>query len=72
MPTAPRQWARAELLRRLLEAHERSTSFGKPGPWPRDVIVRVDRPEFPEAFAPFRRLGQRMLYRWYWLRDEKL
>ena len=24
------------------------------------------------AFAPFRRLGQRMLYRWYWLRDEKL
>jgi len=25
-----------------------------------------------EAFAPFRRLGQRMLYRWYWLRDEKL
>ncbi len=25
-----------------------------------------------EAFAPFRRLGQRFLYRWYWLRDEKL
>ena len=25
-----------------------------------------------EAFAPFRRIGQRMLYRWYWLRDEKL
>jgi glycine/D-amino acid oxidase-like deaminating enzyme len=25
-----------------------------------------------QAFAPFRRLGQRMLYRWYWLRDEKL
>ena len=25
-----------------------------------------------EAFAPFRRLGQHMLYRWYWLRDEKL
>lgn len=24
------------------------------------------------AFAPFRRLGQHMLYRWYWLRDEKL
>lgn len=23
------------------------------------------------AFAPFRRLGQRMLYKWYWLRDEK-
>jgi len=25
-----------------------------------------------ELFAPFRRLGQHMLYRWYWLRDEKL
>ncbi|MEP7059031.1 MAG: FAD-dependent oxidoreductase, partial [Caldimonas sp.] len=24
-----------------------------------------------EAFAPFRRLGQRALYKWYWLRDEK-
>jgi len=24
------------------------------------------------AFAPFRRLGQRALYRWYWLRDEFL
>ena len=23
------------------------------------------------AFAPFRRMGQRMLYKWYWLRDEK-
>jgi len=22
-------------------------------------------------FAPFRRLGQRVLYKWYWLRDEK-
>ncbi len=25
-----------------------------------------------EAFAPFRRFGQRFLYKWYWLRDEKL
>jgi hypothetical protein len=23
------------------------------------------------AFAPFRRIGQRALYKWYWLRDEK-
>lgn len=23
-----------------------------PGPWPRDVIVRIDAKEFPEAFAP--------------------
>jgi glycine/D-amino acid oxidase-like deaminating enzyme len=36
--------------------------------------------EYPNAFgvvrspalAPFRRVGQRMLYKWYWLRDEKL
>ena len=25
-----------------------------------------------ELFAPFRRFGQQVLYRWYWLRDEKL
>lgn len=25
-----------------------------------------------EAFAPFRRFGQRFLYKWYWLRDEKI
>ncbi len=25
-----------------------------------------------EVFAPFRRFGQHVLYRWYWLRDEKL
>lgn len=25
-----------------------------------------------QAFAPFRRIGQRALYKWYWLRDEKL
>ena len=24
------------------------------------------------VWAPFRRMGQRMLYKWYWLRDEKL
>ncbi|MGE0313333.1 MAG: NAD(P)/FAD-dependent oxidoreductase [Lautropia sp.] len=24
------------------------------------------------AFAPFRRIGQRGLYKWYWLRDERL
>ncbi len=25
-----------------------------------------------EAFAPFRRIGQRALYKWYWLKDERL
>jgi hypothetical protein len=24
------------------------------------------------ALAPYRRIGQRILYKWYWLRDEKL
>jgi hypothetical protein len=39
-------------MRKLLEAHERSGSFGKPAPWPRDVILSVDAKAFPEAFAP--------------------
>lgn len=51
MPT-PLAQAQRELLKRLLEAHERSTSFGRPGPWPRDVIVRLNAREFPEAFGP--------------------
>jgi hypothetical protein len=29
-------------------------------------------PNQGEWAAPFRRLGQNMLYRWYWLRDEWL
>lgn len=33
--------------------------------------IAFDRIE-SRAFAPFRRLGQRMLYRWYYLRDEVL
>lgn len=41
-----------DLLARLLEAHERSVSYGRPAPWPRDVILRVDAKTFPEAFAP--------------------
>lgn len=43
---------RTELLTRVLDAHERSVSFGRPAPWPRDVIVKVDSATFPEAFAP--------------------
>jgi hypothetical protein len=41
-----------ELLERLLEAHERSVSYGKPGPWPRDVILKLDARTFPADFAP--------------------
>jgi hypothetical protein len=41
-----------ELLTRLLEAHERSTSYNRPGPWPRDVILKLDARSYPEIFAP--------------------
>jgi|GEM_PF-5334645 len=44
--------AKLAMTRRLLEAHERSSSFGQPGPWPRDVIVAIDEKGFPSAFAP--------------------
>lgn len=44
--------ARSEVIRRLLEAHERSSSFGQPGPWPRDVILAIDARSFPSAFGP--------------------
>jgi hypothetical protein len=42
--------ARQALLFRLLEAHEASTSYGRPAPWPRDVIVRIDAKQWPAAF----------------------
>lgn len=47
-----RREATARLLADLLDGHERSRSFGRPGPWPRDVIVRLDAATFPAAFAP--------------------
>jgi hypothetical protein len=40
--------------------------YRSPLPFP-NVMGLVESP----AFAPFRRLGQRVLYKWYWLRDEK-
>ncbi len=46
------QRARHELLMRLLERYERSRMYGLPAPWPRNVILRIDREEFPSAFAP--------------------
>ena len=42
---------RQRLLDALLDRYERSASFGKPGPWARDVIVRLDAKGFPEAYA---------------------
>lgn len=49
--TPPRRQGRITLLSRLLEAHERSRSFGRPAPWPRDVLLRIDAREFPSAFG---------------------
>jgi hypothetical protein len=43
--------AKLEVIWRLLEAHERSCSFGQPGPWPRDVIISLDPRTFPSAFG---------------------
>ena len=40
--------------------------YDSPLPFP-NLLGRVESP----AFAPFRRIGQRMLYRWYHLRDER-
>lgn len=40
--------------------------YRSPLPFP-NVLGLIESP----AFAPFRRLGQRVLYKWYWLRDEK-
>jgi hypothetical protein len=51
METRPRK-GRQELLRRLLERYERGQMYGRPAPWPRDVILRIDAREFPKAFAP--------------------
>ncbi len=50
--TSPLAAARRTLLHRLLEQYERGRSFGRPAPWPRDVIVRLDARAFPEAFHP--------------------
>ena len=46
------QSLRTELLTRLLDTHERSACYGRPSPWPRDVIINLDSRAFPDAFAP--------------------
>ena len=44
--------AASELLTRLLDAYERSSSYGRPGLWRRDFILKLDSKTFPDAFAP--------------------
>ncbi len=57
----PTRCPRLELLARLLEAHERSVSYGRPAPWARDVILALDARTFPDAFAPDGRERRRSL-----------
>jgi hypothetical protein len=45
----------------MLDAHERSGSYGRPAPWPRDVILKFDATTFPETFAPEGRTARGML-----------
>ena len=47
-----RSTPKTNLLRRLLEAYEASSSFGAPAPWARDVIVKFDEKVYPDAFSP--------------------
>ncbi len=65
-------WAGKRLAQRMVGADAGQAVFdlpiyGSPLPYP-NVLGLVES----QAFAPFRRLGQRVLYKWYWLRDEKL
>ncbi|WP_440534624.1 hypothetical protein [Variovorax sp. YR566] len=68
-------WQRESDRRRLLPVAERVAGkdsgrevfeLRSPLPLP-NVLGMVES----RAFAPFRRIGQRMLCNWYWLRDEK-
>ncbi len=36
----------------MLDAHERSSTYGCAGPWRRDAILKLNHATFPEAFAP--------------------
>jgi len=65
-------WAGKRLAQRVAGKHSDAAVFQLP--------IYASPLEYPNLFgvvrspalAPFRRLGQRILYRWYWLRDEKL
>jgi glycine/D-amino acid oxidase-like deaminating enzyme len=65
-------WAGKRLAQRMVGADADQAVFelpiyDSPLPYP-NVLGLVES----QAFAPFRRFGQRVLYKWYWLRDEKL
>jgi glycine/D-amino acid oxidase-like deaminating enzyme len=49
------------------DAAQQAPAYHSPLEYP-NVFGRLRSP----VWAPFRRMGQRILYKWYWLRDEKL
>lgn len=52
MKSSTRSSARGRLLRLLLDRYERSTSYGRPGPWQRAVIVHLDERTFKAEWSP--------------------
>lgn len=65
-------WAGKRLAQRIVGADADDPAFELPiyaSPLEAPNVLGAVR---SEAFAPFRRIGQRALYKWYWLRDEKL
>ena len=63
-------WAGKRLAERVAGKDHGQAAFelpiySSPLPFP-NLLNRVES----QAFAPFRRLGQRLLYKWYWLNDE--
>ena len=63
-------WAGKRLAQRIAGKDHSEPAFSLP--------IYTSQLEFPnlfgkirsELFAPFRRLGQALLYKWYWLKDE--
>jgi hypothetical protein len=53
--------AQQVILQKLLDRYERSTSYGQPAPWRRDVILPITAKEFPDAFAPTGRVAMESL-----------
>ena len=63
-------WAGKRLAERVAGKDELRAVFDLPiynSPLPYPNLLNLVE---SQAFAPFRRLGQRMLYKWYWLNDE--
>jgi len=65
-------WAGKRLAQRAMGADKDKEVFNLPiynSPLEYPNFMKLFRAEW---LAPFRRVGQRFLYKWYWLRDEKI